>query len=131
MGVAEIIKKALSGRADTTIDAPVEDVFGCVARLEFLDPQSGSTRTSEGPVGLGTEFSLATPPTAQGSRVAVRQEVTEFVPNSRLAYQGTLLGLVGDIIRPQIEEQYSAATTNWPTEERWSMGGKRALWADA
>jgi uncharacterized membrane protein len=76
--------------ASTLIDRPVETVFAFVADLEN-NPKWESNfveveRVSPEPLGVGTVYQCVL--RLPGQRVSSRIEITEFLPNQRIAFRG-------------------------------------------
>ena len=117
LGIDKLVKKALSNRSEVVIDAPVDMVFKELASLGFLG--DSVEKTSKGPMAVGTTF-LVTGQTGQGGTVKVEQQVTDFVPNRRLVYQGKVLGTATRFIFEV--EQVDGGTRTVYKDERLKLG---------
>lgn len=73
----------------TTVNSPVAEVFSYLADLprhaEWAAHRLSIQQTSEGPVGLGTTFACVGH--MMGQDHADQVTITEFVPNSRIAFE--------------------------------------------
>ncbi len=99
--LSSLVKKLYATRAQTEVNAPVERVFSYVADFTHhpewrkgLDKVFAVTKTSQGPVGVGSTFTMLVRQPDQmsessytpGSEEHVDVQVTDFVPNERLAW---------------------------------------------
>jgi uncharacterized membrane protein len=73
----------------TMINRPIEEVFGFLANLEndlkWRSEWVDARKTSEGPIGIGTRFSLFA--RAFGRRVETVYETVEYEPNRIAAWK--------------------------------------------
>lgn len=80
-----------TAEVSTTIKRPVGDVFAVVSDPESSPKWSSSalesTKTSEGPIGVGTTSRSVSK--FLGRRIDTEMEVTEFEPNRRFTVRGT------------------------------------------
>ncbi len=91
-------------RMSALADAPVHKVFSYLAdfqkRPEWVSEEIESVeKTSQGPVGVGSTFTIVTlqdaafPETSVGqARIRSSLVVTEFVPNERIAWEAKVTG---------------------------------------
>jgi uncharacterized membrane protein len=75
----------------TTINRPVEDVFGTLTKIENQPLWSSATleaaQTSPGPVGVGSTARFVAK--FLGRRIETQLRITEFEPNRRLSGEST------------------------------------------
>ncbi len=94
--IDEPLKKLMRDKVEVVVNGPLDDVFGCVADVrrykEWLLPaEVTEVETSEGPVRVGSTFTVTVDLRGYGTRTTVNQ-VTEFVPNKRLVYETAATG---------------------------------------
>jgi uncharacterized membrane protein len=73
------------------IHLPIEEVFSYVSNLthsaEWQNGLEEVRKTTEGPLGVGTQFALVR--TFIGRKMEASNEITEFVPNAKVAFKTT------------------------------------------